>query len=230
MDRRRLIFLYNNPCISSTFAHMQDFVPQLVKYVPEKAAPIISAWINKYACQFRVTRSRMSKFGDYRPPQSGHGHRISVNHDLNPYAFLITAVHEFAHLETHLTHKGRVKPHGEEWKKNFKQMMDPFFQLDIFPPDIHSAIDRYIQNPKASSCTDHHLFRTLQRYNPEQRTSITVEELPVNTVFGIRNGRQFRKEKKLRTRYYCTEIGSGRAYLFSPLTPVVLLTATDVTA
>jgi SprT protein len=42
--------------------------------------------------------ARSSKLGDYRPPQRGLPHRISVNHNLNQHEFLITLIHEMAHL------------------------------------------------------------------------------------------------------------------------------------
>src|SRR5690554_6336368 len=87
----------------------------LEKYMPAQAAELIAQWIAETSCQFKITGSRKSKFGDYRPPFGGKGHRISVNHDLNPYAFLITTVHEFAHLHTWHEHKNKVQPHGPNW-------------------------------------------------------------------------------------------------------------------
>jgi hypothetical protein len=93
---------------------MADYAKQLSKYIPEGAAPIISQWINDTGCRFKVTRARSTKLGDYRAPYQGQPHQITVNHDLNPFSFLITAVHEFAHLKTWIDHKGKVKPHGRE--------------------------------------------------------------------------------------------------------------------
>ncbi len=39
--------------------------------------------------------------GDYRNSHAGKGHRISVNGNLNKYSFLITLLHELAHLFTY---------------------------------------------------------------------------------------------------------------------------------
>ena len=75
--------------------------------------------------------------GDYRPPYAGQGHRISINYDLNSYSFLVTTVHEFAHLLTWNEHKRKAKPHGAEWKANFKRMMRPFFEKEVFPISGH---------------------------------------------------------------------------------------------
>lgn len=197
-----------------------DKVKLLEKYLPKEAAPVIARWIDYFQCEFKVSRSRNSKFGDYRPPFKGKGHRISVNYNLNPYAFLVTTVHEFAHLLTWNQHKQNAKPHGQEWKDNFKRMMRPFFDKHIFPMDVSRAIISYLENPAASSCSDLNLFRTLQKYDEKPADLITVESLPENSLFQMKNGRVFRKELRVRKRYRCVEIKTGLVYLFNPLAEV----------
>lgn len=192
----------------------------LSKYLPEGAAPVIAKWIDYFQCEFKISRNRNTKFGDYRAPYGGAGHRISVNYDLNPYAFLVTTVHEFAHLLTWNEHKGTVKPHGAEWKSNFKRMMRPFFANSTFPPDLRKVIMDYLENPAASSCSDPALFRALKSYDANASQVITVENLPVKTVFRIKDGRVFSKMEQMRKRYKCVEVKTGRIYLFSPLAEV----------
>ena len=104
-----------------------EHIAVLAKYIHEDAAKIIAQWIVDTKCRFRITKSRSSKFGDYRPPYGFAGHRISVNHDLNPYAFLITTVHEFAHLKTWNEHKHLVKPHGSGMEKKFQGFNVAYF-------------------------------------------------------------------------------------------------------
>lgn len=72
----------------------------LSQYMPVAAAPIIARWIDYFQCEFKISKSRATKLGDYRHPFRGVGHKISVNNNLNAYAFLVTTVHEFAHLLT----------------------------------------------------------------------------------------------------------------------------------
>jgi hypothetical protein len=192
--------------------------------MPAEAAPLIGRWIDYFKCEFKIARNRNSKFGDYRPPHAGKGHRISVNYDLNAYAFLVTTVHEFAHLYTWNQHQHKVKPHGQEWKSNFKKMMQPFFEKDIFPPDIRRAIVSYLDNPAASSCSDPNLFRTLRKYDPQKEAMTTVEKLPLKAVFKLKDGRVFRKEALLRKRFKCMEIQTKKMYLFSPVAEVELVT------
>lgn len=203
---------------------MPDFSKQLSKYMPEAAAPIISEWINDTCCRFKVTRSRKTKLGDYRAPFKGSPHQITVNHDLNPYAFLITSIHEFAHLKTYQDHKSKVKPHGAEWKQNFVKLMEPFIKLSIFPSDILVAISSYMNNPTASSCTDLNLYRTLKKYDRENDAgSMVIEDLSQGTLFTLKNGREFKKMEKIRKRYKCLEIATNRVYLFHPVAEVFIL-------
>ncbi|WP_419801787.1 SprT-like domain-containing protein [Mucilaginibacter sp.] len=192
----------------------------LKQYLPESAAPVIAKWIDYFQCEFKVSRNRGTKFGDYRSPFGSKGHRISVNFDLNPYAFLVTTVHEFAHLYTFNQHQHKVKPHGAEWKSNFKRMMKPFFELEIFPPDVKTAITNYLDNPAASSCSDLTLFRVLQKYDVKEASVILVEKIPANGLFRWKDGRVFRREERLRKRYRCVEVSTNRVYLFNPVAEV----------
>lgn len=203
---------------------MTEYINKLQPYLPAQTADLIAQWIVRTQCSFRIARRRSSRFGDYRHPIGNQGHRISVNHDLNPYAFLITTVHEFAHLKTWNEHKGRVMPHGKEWKANFKILMAPFFRRNVFPEDLHQAIQQYLQNPAASSCTDLKLFRALQRYDlTRPEGSLTVEKIAEGQHFKWKNGRVFRKVKKIRKRYQCIELSTNRIYLFSPIAEITLI-------
>ncbi|MFD1768134.1 SprT-like domain-containing protein [Sphingobacterium suaedae] len=202
---------------------MADFSKELSKYMPAAAAPIISTWINDTGCQFRISRSRKTKLGDYTAPFRGASHRISINHDLNPFAFLITTIHEFAHLYTYQHYKNKVKPHGVEWKSSYKELMYPFLRLSIFPTDVAQAIVHYMKNPAASSCTDLELYRTLRRYDLNTAAHRTVESLAANSLFSIPDGRIFQKKEKLRKRYKCVEINTNKVYLFHAVAEVILV-------
>lgn len=193
----------------------------LAQYMPPSAAPVIAKWIDYFQCEFKISKSRATKLGDYRHPFKASGHKISVNNNLNPYAFLVTTVHEFAHLLTWNDHKNKVKPHGEEWKHNFKRMMSPFLEQQIFPEDLQTVITGYLHNPSASSCTDLKLSRALKKYDLAAEHS-RLEELPQHTVFTIKDGRKFKKGDRLRKRFRCICLDNGNAYLFSPLAEVTV--------
>jgi SprT protein len=200
-----------------------DKIAVLSKYMPSDAAPVIARWIDYFQCEFKVSRNRSTKYGDYRHPYQGQGHRISVNYNLNPYAFLVTTVHEFAHLLTWNEYNRKAKPHGTEWKANFKKMMRTFYEKNIFPGDVQQVIINYLENPAASSCSDINLSRILKKYDPVQAHIVTVERVPANAKFKMKNGRVFRKENVVRKRYRCVEVATGRIYLFNPMAEVSLV-------
>ena len=197
----------------------------LFQHLPENTVDTICEWIDSYAFNLKISRARNTKLGDYRSPFAGKGHRITVNHDLNKYAFLITLVHEVAHLVTWEKHKDRVAPHGKEWKLHFKSLMTSFLNESVFPIDVLNAVTGYIQNPAAASCTDMHLYRTLRKYdeNTANPGSTLVESLPEHSIFQLKNGMILRKGELLRKRFKCTEMKSRKIYLVNPLAEAIRL-------
>ncbi|NQT77465.1 MAG: SprT-like domain-containing protein [Bacteroidetes bacterium] len=172
-------------------------------------------WLQQYKIHLKITRKRSSKLGDYRSPHNGKGHHITVNHDLNPYAFLITLIHEIAHLITWEKYRNKVRAHGREWKDAYRELMVPFMNMDLFPEDIHTALQFYLKKSYASSGSDLTLSRCLQKYDPNP--GITLEELDEGSIFQLTNGRIFKKGPLLRKRYRCISLDNKRTYLVNPL-------------
>ena len=199
----------------------------LRKYLPEGAVPLLAEWIVKYDFKLKITRERSTRLGDYTSPQNGTNHTITINHNLNRFAFLITLVHEVAHLVTYNDHRNRVNPHGAEWKQNFRVLMQPFLTTDIFPLEVFAALRKYLANPAAASCTDLQLLRTLKLHD-EDNGSIFLEHLPHNAVFLYNGSRIFQKGERIRKRYKCKEISTGAIYLFNPLAEVELFDKSSV--
>jgi hypothetical protein len=191
----------------------------LSKYLPEKAVDTIVEWIYAYDFKLKIKKSRNTKLGDYRPPHNGSNHIITINHDLNKYAFLITLVHEIAHLTNFNKNKNSVKPHGEEWKLHFKLLMNRFLHPDYFPEDVIYALRKYMSNPAASSCSDINLLRILKRY--DNNDSIFLEALEIGESF-IYAERKFVIMERLRKRYKCKEIPGNKMYLFNPIVEVTI--------
>jgi len=193
----------------------------LKKYLPEQSVALIAEWIVTYDFKLKIKKERSTRLGDYTSPRNGLNHLITINHNLNKFAFLITLVHEVAHLLTYVQHKNSVNPHGSEWKENFRKLMQPFLTPDIFPLEVFSALRRYIQNPTASSCSDVQLLRTLKLHD-EKTDTVFLEYLPVHSMFLYNGSRVFQKGELIRKRFKCREITSGAIYLFNPLVEVQL--------
>ncbi len=202
----------------------EKFTHILQKYLPLPSLEPILELILKSKVVFKITKKRATKLGDYRPPQSTQTrHQITINNDLNPYGFLITTLHELAHLQTFEQHQSTKKPHGQEWKQNFKAIMNPFVSLDIFPQDVHQALQNYMNNPKASSCSDPNLLRALRKHDTNPKTSQYLEDLPFGARFKIENGELFAKGEKQRTRYLCQNLNNQKMYLVPKLLEVDLM-------
>lgn len=193
----------------------------LKKYLPEQSVALIAEWIIKYDFKLKIKKERSTRLGDYTSPHNGLNHTITVNHNLNKYAFLITLVHEVAHLVTYNQHKNAVNPHGKEWKQNFQVLIQPFLNTEVFPIEVFAALRRYMSNPAASSCSDLNLLRTLKLYD-ERSDTVFLEYLPENAVFLYNGSRVFQKGEKIRKRFKCREISTGAVYLFNPLAEVEL--------
>lgn len=192
----------------------------LNNYLPAAAVEMVFDQIKSKNVHLKITHNRKTKFGDYRPPVYHSNHRISVNHNLNPYAFLITFIHEYAHLLVFEKFKNRVLPHGKEWKRIYQLLMEEYINADIFPVELDRVLIKSIQNSKASHSSDLELSRILQRYDSIV-TQIRVEDLPINTIFKTNNGKRFKKGEKQRIRYKCVCLDNDRLYLFHPLTPII---------
>ncbi|HOA37082.1 MAG TPA: SprT-like domain-containing protein [Flavihumibacter sp.] len=195
---------------------------QLAHFLPPGAFEKVLTHIQQYRVHLTITRERRSILGDYRHAHPGAQHRISVNGNLNPYAFLITLVHELAHLLTFDRYRHRVSAHGKEWKQVYRDLLRGFLGVGIFPADVEAALLKSIDNLPASSCADEPLMRVLRQYDPADEKSLLVEELPEGSLFVIAGGRIFQKGKKLRKRFQCKELATGKLYLFSGLYEVEL--------
>src|SRR6187455_3787837 len=88
----------------------------LAAFLPEGCFDKVVHYLHHYKVHLTVTRERKSVLGDYRNAVHGKNHRITVNSNLNKYAFLITLLHELAHLLAHEKYGHRILPHGAQWK------------------------------------------------------------------------------------------------------------------
>ena len=95
----------------------------LRRWIPSAAAPLILEYLNHYQVHLTITRERKSVLGDYRHATRDQNHRISVNGNLNHWSFLITLIHELAHLVTFMEYSNRVQSHGKEWKTIYRKML-----------------------------------------------------------------------------------------------------------
>ncbi|KQX10248.1 SprT-like domain-containing protein [Flavobacterium sp. Root420] len=193
----------------------------LARYIPEHAVKPVFELIVANQVHLKIVNERQTRHGDYRRGHTGK-HEITVNASLNKYRFLITLIHEIAHLVAFEKFGRNIKPHGDEWKFTFQRLMVPFIRPEIFPGQLLPLLARHFKNPSASSDTDTTLSLALKQYDAENDKSY-IFEIPYGSVFRIKNGKIFKKLAVRTKRFECIEISSGKTYLFNPNAEVELI-------
>ncbi|MGB6152806.1 MAG: SprT-like domain-containing protein [Pricia sp.] len=194
----------------------------LQKYLPERAVTTCAALIKQNNVHLKIVNERVTRHGDYRRMPNG-AHQITVNVNLNKYRFLITLVHEIAHLVAFEKFGRRIKPHGREWKHTFQVMMLPFIRPEIFPAQLLPLLANHFRNPKASSSTDAKLSIALKAFDEGETDKTYIFQVPSGSAFRIYNGKIFKKGSRRIKRYECVELATGKTYLFQPNAEVELL-------
>ncbi len=193
----------------------------LYKYLPEHSVPLCFELIKANRVHLKIVNERITRHGDYRRDTDG-SHIITVNFSQNQYRFLITLIHEIAHLVAFEKYGRHIKPHGDEWKLTFQRLMVPFIRPEIFPNNLLPLVARHFRNPKASSDTDTTLALALKQFDPVNDKNY-IFEIPYGSTFRIHNGKIFKKVALRTKRIECLEIATGKVYLFNPNAEVELL-------
>ncbi len=190
--------------------------------MPECSISLCFELIKTNNVHLKIVNERLTRHGDYRKDANGF-HLITINASLNKYRFLITLIHEIAHLVAFKNYGKHIKPHGIEWKITFQHLMLPFIRPEIFPENILPILANHFKNPKASSDTDAVLSIALKNFDERKSEYFYIFELPLGSTFKISNGKIFKKGYPRTKRYECLEIASGKTYLFQPNAQVELL-------
>lgn len=199
----------------------------LEQFLPPGAFDDVAPFFRTHTIHLTLTYERKSVLGDYRNPTRDEPfHRISINLNLNPYNFLLTLLHELAHLVTYNMYKHNVNPHGEEWKSEFRKILVPFIKKKHFPADVEKALLLYLHNPAASTCTDPDLFKAIYKYDKKKPGFKLVDDIPLNGKFQTDDGTTYQKVEKRRTRSKCKNLTNGKFYLFPGIAEVKEVTAT----
>ncbi len=193
----------------------------LADFLPPGTIDRVAPHFAQHPIHLTLTHERKSVLGDYRAPTRTYpAHRISINATLNRYSFLITLLHELAHLHTHIYFGQKARPHGREWKTQFRHILVPFMGKRIFPHDVEEALFAYLHNPAASTCTDARLYKALYRYDRRRPGYRLVDDIRLEGLFQTDDGRTYQKIESLRTRAKCRCLRTGRMYFFQGIVEV----------
>ncbi|AUD05260.1 SprT-like domain-containing protein [Spirosoma pollinicola] len=184
-------------------------------YFPPGATTYCRELWQRYNFRFKVTKPRQTRLGDFRAFPDKQT-QITVNANLNPYAFLITYVHEVAHAAVNQHYKKRVQPHGKAWQGAFQQLMQPLLTETIFPVAILRPLQQYMANPAATTYASPALMMALRQMDADSTHTVGENKLLLSKV---PEGHIFQFAKKTyvrgtlrRTRVVCKEVTTGRSY------------------
>jgi Zn-dependent peptidase ImmA (M78 family) len=79
--------------------------------VPPAALDYCIALWEQYTFTFKLRKKRITKVGDFSC-RKNQVPTITVNQDSHPYLFVLTYVHEVAHLIVHRNHGWKAEAHG----------------------------------------------------------------------------------------------------------------------
>ena len=74
----------------------------IFSYLPKAVLGNLRPILEEERLVIKLKGERKTRHGDYRRLPNGT-HQISINTNLNPYGFLITLIHELAHLKVCIT-------------------------------------------------------------------------------------------------------------------------------
>ena len=100
----------------------------------------------------------------------------------------------------------------------FQEEMMPYLREAIFPADILNQLRIHMKKPKSATVRDLELMRLLRSYD-DPSDKVLLEDIPENQEFQLGNKR-FVKKEKLRKRYRCELVGTGKVYLVSAIAEV----------
>ncbi|MVM30665.1 sprT domain-containing protein [Spirosoma sp. HMF4905] len=176
--------------------------------------------LQHYKFRFRIVKPRRTRLGDFRVLPHNQT-QITVNTNLNLYAFLITYVHEVAHAAVHQQgvmqrRVRRVKPHGKAWQTAFQQLMQPLLIEAVFPTTILRPLQHYMAKPGATTYANPSLMTALRQFDDNPKEVIDEDRVLLRDVS---EGEAFQLAQKTyvrgtlrRTRVVCKEVASGKSY------------------
>lgn len=189
-------------------------IQKLADYLPNGSYELVVQWFEKFPVHLQITKPRSRILGNYRnpvPPEVVH--LITINRDLNPYSFLVTLLHELAHMVTYIQYQHRVKSHGVEWKANFSNILKDYIGKSILPTDIELALVQSIDDIKASTCGNEVLYKALAKYDDNNLGLIHANEMIVGDRFVTKNNLVFKILSFKRTRLLCLNLMDNKQYL-----------------
>ena len=192
----------------------------ILSLIPYEVNDYVKSLIEGQDLIIKTVPKRRTKHGDYRKFKNKN--IITINLLDNKYRFLLILIHELAHFNVYKKNI-RTNPHGSIWKNEFKKLLQPILDKNIFPNVLQILIKAHMKSPKSSFSYDSPLEMELNKYDNDDENYTYLEDIDIGNVFRYNNDKLYKKIEKRRKRYLCIESDSGRKYLFLPHAKVELI-------
>ncbi|MFH0760823.1 MAG: hypothetical protein V2A67_04910 [Bacteroidota bacterium] len=181
---------------------------------------LVEQWLDGAQIRLKLSRSRATKHGDFRFPRNGLPAMITLNRDMHPVEFMITLSHELAHYRAWKKYGRSIRPHGEQWKHEFRWMLKELIESGVLKSEVSRAVYQcYFKRERIGSSAAEPILRVLGKTG-EYSGFKRVADVPEGTAFRLKNGKVLVKGKKLRSRFRCRDPKSGRDYSVSPMAEI----------
>lgn len=192
----------------------------ILLYFPSASREMVRELFLKNPFSFTITKANKTKLGSFKAGRPGSLPTIFINYDLGNYSFLLVFLHELAHYLVWYKIKRRTSPHGDEWKNEYIQLVQPFMQQNIFPDVLVPELKKYFRTTPATMHRSISLIKTLAQLDGKN-VSLTVHDLPIDATFRLSSGKEFVKIEKIRTRYKCYCPADKKYYLVSKSAQII---------
>lgn len=201
----------------------KSFYKNLIPYTGEQSAVFIEDLTEGLFFHLKITRARDSKYGDYCPSYKGRKQRITINGNLDKYSFLITFLHELAHLLVNERLEPGFLPHGKEWKSTFRQLLHLALDKNLFPANVAEIVRRQYIIGNNFTHTSRALVQNeiLRSYN--KQPPLRLASVPLKGKVSLKNGMNVVKLKQNRTRSLCKCLNDNKMYYVSNVAEVYVL-------
>lgn len=182
---------------------------KLSGHIPDNALPYINQFVEGYSVCVVVSglRHALGKF-QVRPKLKLY--RIVMQKGLSKPLFLFVLLHEIAHLRIYFRHRRTVKPHGIEWREEYKSLLLNVLPSPVFPPDISARIYLGLSDPRLKFLTDPDFIHCFEDFND----TVSLYKLPVNTRFFAFPNRTMKLVQNINDwEYVALDLKNDRKYI-----------------
>jgi len=185
----------------------------LSRHIPDGTVDFVVDLLKGQHILIQVVNHRKTKIGDFRPSHSPlKPHKITINHDLTPDAFLMILLHEIAHLNIWLRYQHKVPAHGQEWKSEYSGILSGLLQKCMISDQLKEIILSELESGIKATMKNHDFNRIMSKASLD-KPSVLVADIPEGTIFILEDGKTYKKGIKLRSRYRCVCINNRKNYL-----------------